>query len=108
MTDTNYFNFDDTVIICGPDDREYEAHCVGEFSYFMDSGSMYRSNGDPGDPPYEELECDAFKIDDVKVADDEGDQIPVTDEHIIKELEELFYDEVYDWINSHMEDYIDG
>lgn len=64
------------------DDTEVEFRAYG--TYYYSPGCMYRKNGDPGDPPEEEIDVNKIYID--SLVDVEGKSVSLTDEKL-KELE---------------------
>lgn len=57
--------------------------------YWYYPGTMYRRNGDPGDPPDEELEIDKLKI--LEVIDKDGNSVAITEE-----IEDVVTDTLYE------------
>ena len=83
---------------------EYDGIVNATFSYTNDPGSMYRRNGDPGDPPFEELECISFKLTDVTKVNEDGEEYSVD---ITDDIEQMFYDAVEEYILENIEDYVE-
>jgi len=93
----------DIITTCDSEGWEYDGYVKAIFDYDSDSGSMYRPNGDPGDPPWEELECKSFKLTDVTKVDEDGAEQSVD---ITDDIENMFYNEVEDMILNNLNAYI--
>lgn len=64
------------------DDTEAEFRAYG--TYYYSPGCMYRRNGDPGDPPEEEIDVKKIYVD--SLVDVDGKSVSLTEEKL-KELE---------------------
>ena len=74
----------------------FELEIVGDYVY--EASTMYQSNGDPGDPGYEEISIEDYSIYEYSLIDDNGEEISdssVYDEYddvIEAKINEVFKD----------------
>ena len=81
--------YDDDALYLDIEDKTYRLNVHAEADYWYTSGTMYRSNGDPGDPPDEELDLE--KVD--------------ANWYLLDELYDYLYEmDITDW-ESEDEDY---
>lgn len=92
------YSSDDLEISLGTFD--YIVDVDAKASYYHDDGCMYLRNGDPGYPPEDDFDIEEVNVNSVKYEDEDGNMVEVTDEAILKQVE----DKVWDYLSDH-EDY---
>ena len=75
--------------------EEYDVDLTATAYYYYSPGTMYRRNGDPGDPPEEEFSVENVDIN--EVYDEEGNAI--TDE-AYKSIADKILDACYDYLED--------
>ena len=91
----NYYNDDFEVII---DNTTYKCCVEAKAEAEHTPGTMYKRNGDPGDPPEDYFEVTSYEVSNVTDADDAS----VDDQEIAQKV----YDDVYDYLSAN-EDWFD-
>lgn len=96
--------YDDDSFYLGIEGKTYRLDIHAEANYWYTPGTMYRNNGDPGDPPDEDLEIE--KVDaNWYLLDEDGEETKVdaTDD-MTAELYDYLYDmSIDDWESDEKE-----
>lgn len=79
MTES-YLSFEDTIEV-NTDDVDYTCEVAARATYKYWPGTMYRSNGDPGDPPEDDLEITRLEVNDCWETET-GQRLLFIDKHI--------------------------
>lgn len=88
--------YDDDNLQLKIENKTYRVELHAEASYWRTSGTMYRSNGDPGDPPDEGLELESVVANWYLL--DEGEKKINPAKEMLDELYDYLYDmDVEDW-----------
>lgn len=69
------------------DDVELDCDVLARGTYYYSPGTMYRRNGDPGDPPEEDIDVASLELEDVYI-DGENIMHWLKDD-VIKEIKDL-------------------
>ena len=88
-----FFNQDDFEFEL--DGRTYYAEVHASAYYHYTSGTMYRRNGDPGDPPEEDFDVLSVTVENVQESGTD-DTVPVTQD-MIDTVHGMLEDGDYDW-----------
>ena len=97
--------YDDDALYLDIEGKTYRLTVHAEADYWYTSGTMYRSNGDPGDPPDEELDLENVDAN-WYLLDEDGEEEKVDPtEEMLDELYDYLYEmDITDW-ESEDEDY---
>ena len=93
MSNMHFYNDDYEVEL---NDRIYHCCVEGTATSIHEPGTMYRRNGDPGDPPVDEFDVDSLEVSGIVEIDEDGNEMPVTDEDVRSEVESCVWDDLSD------------
>ena len=90
--------YDDDTLYLGIEDKTYRLDIHAEAAYWYTPGTMYRSNGDPGDPPDEELDI-VVLVANWYLLDEDGEEEKIdATEEMTNELYDYLYEmDIENW-----------
>ena len=77
-------------------DVELDVDVTASGTYYYSPGCMYRSNGDPGDPPEEETDVDTIDVEGVFITGIDTDIKSWLKDEVLKDIEALCQEAIED------------